>query len=31
MKTVLTAEDNPTNRELLRELPEIRGDGIVQW
>jgi CheY-like chemotaxis protein len=25
MKTVLIAEDNPTNRELLRELLEIRG------
>ena len=34
MKTVLTAEDNPTNRELLRELLEIRGyagGGSVQW
>ena len=25
MKTVLIAEDNPTNRELLRELLEMRG------
>jgi CheY-like chemotaxis protein len=25
MKTVLIAEDNPVNRELLRELLEIRG------
>jgi CheY-like chemotaxis protein len=25
MKTVLIAEDNPTNRELLRELLEVRG------
>lgn len=25
MKTILIAEDNPTNRELLRELLEIRG------
>jgi len=25
MKTVLIAEDNPTNRELLRELLETRG------
>lgn len=25
MKTILIAEDNPVNRELLRELLEIRG------
>jgi CheY-like chemotaxis protein len=34
MKTVLIAENNPTNRELLRELLEIRGYAVaegVQW
>jgi two-component system, cell cycle response regulator DivK len=30
MKTVLIAEDNPTNRELLRELLEIRGYTVVE-
>src|SRR5260370_28580848 len=30
MKTVLIAEDNPTNRELLRELLEIRGYGVAE-
>jgi len=30
MKTVLTAEDNPTNRELLRELPEMRGYAVTE-
>jgi len=30
MKTVLIAEDNPTNRELLRELLEIRGYAVVE-
>jgi CheY-like chemotaxis protein len=30
MKTVLVAEDNPTNRELLRELLEIRGYAVVE-
>jgi len=30
MTTVLIAEDNPTNRELLRELLEIRGYAVVE-
>jgi len=30
MKRVLVAEDNPTNRELLRELLEIRGYSVVE-
>jgi two-component system, cell cycle response regulator DivK len=30
MKTVLIAEDNPTNRELLRELLEIRGYKVAE-
>ena len=30
MKTILIAEDNPTNRELLRELLEIRGYAVVE-
>ena len=30
MKTVLIAEDNPTNRELLRELLEIRGYTVTE-
>lgn len=30
MKTVLIAEDNPTNRELLRELLEIRGYAVTE-
>jgi two-component system cell cycle response regulator DivK len=30
MKTVLVAEDNPTNRELLRELLEIRGYAVAE-
>jgi two-component system cell cycle response regulator DivK len=30
MKTVLIAEDNPTNRELLRELLEIRGYAVAE-
>ena len=30
MKTVLIAEDNPTNRELLRELLEIHGYTVVE-
>lgn len=30
MKTVLIAEDNPINRELLRELLEIRGYTVVE-
>jgi len=30
MKTILIAEDNPTNRELLRELLEIRGYGVAE-
>ena len=30
MKTVLIAEDNPTNRELLRELLEIRGYRVAE-
>jgi len=30
MKTVLIAEDNPTNRALLRELLEIRGYTVAE-
>lgn len=30
MKTVLVAEDNPTNRELLRELLETRGYTVTE-
>ena len=30
MKTALIAEDNPVNRELLRELLEIRGYTVVE-
>lgn len=30
MKTVLIAEDNPTNRELLRELLETRGYTVAE-
>jgi CheY-like chemotaxis protein len=30
MKTVLIAENNPTNRELLRELLEIRGYAVAE-
>jgi len=30
MKTVLIAEDNPINRELLRELLEIRGYTVTE-
>jgi two-component system cell cycle response regulator DivK len=30
MKTILIAEDNPTNRELLRELLEIRGYTVAE-
>jgi two-component system cell cycle response regulator DivK len=30
MKIILIAEDNPTNRELLRELLEIRGYGVAE-
>ena len=30
MKTILIAEDNPVNRELLRELLEIRGYAVVE-
>ena len=30
MKTILIAEDNPINRELLRELLEIRGYAVVE-
>jgi CheY-like chemotaxis protein len=30
MTTVLIAEDNPTNRELLRELLEIRGFRVTE-
>jgi two-component system, cell cycle response regulator DivK len=30
MKTVLIAEDNPINRELLRELLEIRGYSVTE-
>lgn len=30
MKTVLIAEDNPVNRELLRELLEIRGYTVAE-
>jgi CheY-like chemotaxis protein len=30
MKSVLIAEDNPVNRELLRELLEMRGYAVVE-
>jgi len=30
MKTILIAEDNPVNRELLRELLEVRGYTVVE-
>jgi two-component system, cell cycle response regulator DivK len=30
MKTALIAEDNPVNRELLRELLEMRGFAVVE-
>jgi CheY-like chemotaxis protein len=30
MKTILIAEDNPVNRELLRELLEIRGYAVAE-
>jgi CheY-like chemotaxis protein len=30
MKTVLIGEDNPINRELLRELLEIRGHTVAE-
>jgi CheY-like chemotaxis protein len=30
MKTVLIAEDNPVNRELLRELLELRGYTVTE-
>lgn len=30
MKSILIAEDNPTNRELLRELLEIRGYAVAE-
>jgi CheY-like chemotaxis protein len=30
MKTVLIAEDNAVNRELLRELLEIRGYAVIE-
>jgi CheY-like chemotaxis protein len=30
MKTILIAEDNPTNRELLRELLETRGYTVAE-
>src|SRR5947207_1183056 len=30
MKTILIAEDHPTNRELLRELLEIRGYTVAE-
>ena len=30
MKTVLIAEDNPVNRELLRQLLEIRGYAVIE-
>lgn len=30
MKTVLIAEDNPINRELLRELLEVRGYAVTE-
>jgi len=30
MKTVLIAEDNPVNRELLRELLEMRGFAVEE-
>lgn len=30
MKTALIAEDNPVNRELLRELLEMRGYAVIE-
>ena len=30
MSKILIAEDNPVNRELLRELLEMRGHTIVE-
>ena len=30
MKKILIAEDNPVNRELLRELLEIRGYDVIE-
>jgi two-component system cell cycle response regulator DivK len=30
MKTALVAEDNPVNRELLRELLEMRGFSVLE-
>jgi len=30
MKKVLIAEDNPVNRELLRELLELRGHSVIE-
>jgi CheY-like chemotaxis protein len=30
MKTILIAEDNPINRELLRELLEMRGYAVLE-
>jgi CheY-like chemotaxis protein len=30
MKKVLIAEDNPVNRELLRELLELRGHAVIE-
>ena len=30
MSKILVAEDNPVNRELLRELLEMRGHTIVE-
>lgn len=30
MKTILIAEDNPVNRELLRELLEMRGYAVLE-
>ena len=30
MKTILIAEDNPVNRELLRELLEMRGYIVIE-